>query len=524
MTQRQALKIMQAGHNVFLTGPPGTGKTYLLKTFIQWAKKNRKKIAVTASTGIAASQISGTTFHSWSSIGLKNSLNITEHKILVGSDKVIKKYQQTDILIIDEISMLDNIRFDLVNDLAQEIRGNDLPFGGIQLILVGDFFQLPPIDQNRGADFVFKSATWYQADLRICYLNHQHRQEEGDHLLDILIKMRNNQIDQTAINVLKERIKVANQPIKKIYTELYSHNVDVDQINAHRLSLINQQLIVFRAETIGKSKDVNKLLKNILVPINLELKIGCQIMMVINNFKAGYFNGSLGEVIGFKDDKPIVRLQKGSIIVVDKFSWKLFDEQDKLQAEVIQFPIRLAWAITIHKSQGMSLDAALIDLTKSFSLGMGYVALSRVRSLDGLYLKGFNDRSLQLAQEVYDLDFSLRYFSKVNDLTKKDLFIDELDQIYSNNNLIDQVLFEKLIDWRTITLKTKANILDVLPDSILEIIAVLKPFNRYQLESLPGMNNHQAKQYLKELLSIIKNHALEDLDLVRVYSSNKFQE
>ena len=189
MTQKQALKIMQSGHNVFLTGPPGTGKTYLLKTFIDWAKKNRKKIAITASTGIAASQISGTTFHSWSSIGLKNSLNPTEHKILTSSDKVIKKYQQTEILIIDEISMLDNVRFDLVNDLAQEIRGNDQPFGGIQLILVGDFFQLPPIDQNRGADFVFKSKTWYQADLRICYLNHQHRQEEGDQLLDILIKI-----------------------------------------------------------------------------------------------------------------------------------------------------------------------------------------------------------------------------------------------------------------------------------------------------------------------------------------------
>ncbi len=513
MTQKQALKIMQSGHNVFLTGPPGTGKTYLLKTFIDWAKKNRKKIAITASTGIAASQISGTTFHSWSSIGLKNSLNPTERKILTSSDKVIKKYQQAEILIIDEISMLDNVRFDLVNDLAQEIRGNDQPFGGIQLILVGDFFQLPPINQNRGADFVFKSKTWYQADLRICYLNHQHRQEEGDQLLDILIKMRTNQIDQTSIGVLKERIKVSSQPIKKIYTELYSHNIDVDQINSYRLSLIKQDLVVFPAETKGKPKDLEKLLKNILVPVNLELKIGCQIMMVINNFKAGYFNGSLGEVIGFKDNRPIIRLQRGPIIVVEKFSWKLFDEQEKLQAEVIQFPIRLAWAITIHKSQGMSLDVALIDLTKSFSLGMGYVALSRVRSLDGLYLKGFNDRSLQLAQEVYDLDFSLRYFSKINDLNKKDLFIEELDQIYSNNSLIDQTLLEKLIDWRTVNLKIDSNLIDILPDSILEIISVLKPFSRYQLESLPGMNSHKIKKYARELLVIVQEYALGHLNV-----------
>jgi len=508
MTQKQALKIMQAGHNVFLTGPPGTGKTYLLNSFIDWLKKHDKKVAITASTGIAASQISGTTFHSWSSIGLKNRLTPGEKKILLNSEKVVKKYKQTDILIIDEISMLDNVRLDLVNELAKEIRGNQLPFGGIQLILVGDFFQLPPIEKsNPGVGFVFKSKTWYEANFKICYLEEQHRQLENDRLLSFLINFRNNQLSEEDLLMLSERVN--NEDYKnKIYTELYSHNIDVDQINKRHLDLIDQELKIFHADVFGPSLEVNKLLKNILVPPELLLKVGCQVMMVVNNFKAGYFNGSLGRVVDFELGKPVVQLRNGRRIIVEKFSWKTFNEQDQTIAEVRQYPLRLAWAITIHKSQGMSLDAALIDLSKSFSPGMGYVALSRVRSIDGLYLKGYNDQALLLDEEVCRLDFSLRYFSKSLDDNQKDLYIEELDDIYSHDDKIDQELLSLLFDWRTLKAREQADVLTDFPDSVMEIIATLKPSNIDQLLTLPGLNRKKIKNYGSDILSIIKNFSV----------------
>ena len=194
MLQAQALQVMKRGDSVFLTGPAGSGKTYVLNQLIQDLKRRKRQVAVTASTGIAATHIGGTTIHSWSGLGIRDQLNAHDRTWLAGNDRLSKRYNSTDVLIIDEVSMLHGARLDMVNEACKLLRKSDEPFGGLQVILTGDLFQLPPVNRGGGPDdFAHTSAAWQELAPNICYLTEQPRQQ-GDALLDLLSAMRDNAI------------------------------------------------------------------------------------------------------------------------------------------------------------------------------------------------------------------------------------------------------------------------------------------------------------------------------------------
>lgn len=406
MDQALALEILLSGQSALLTGPAGSGKTYVLNQFIKHARAEGKKVAVTATTGLAATHLNGTTIHSWSGIGIHDELPKKHHEGL--SKARVESISKTDILVIDEISMLHDYRLDMVDQITRGVRKIDEPFGGLQVVLCGDFFQLPPV--TRGArsqgEFVVNSAVWEDFDPVICYLSEQHRQDD-DTFLDILNALRANDLRRRHAEALLAR-KGPYDPFVDA-TELHTTNVDVDTINADRLRSLNGEEHSYLMTTSGSKNYVESLKKACLAQEELILKKGALVMCIKNNPEKKYVNGSLGIVSGFEKgtDYPQVELKNGRKITVTPESWELRDG-DKKRASLAQIPLRLAWAITVHKSQGMTLDAARIDLGKAFVEGMGYVALSRVRSLDTLSLAGLNQMALRVSSDALQIDESLR--------------------------------------------------------------------------------------------------------------------
>lgn len=406
MDQQLALEILLSGENVLLTGPAGSGKTFLLNQFIREAKKSGQHVSVTATTGLAATHLGGTTIHAWSGIGVKDELEEDfEDYLLKGRRDII---ETTDILIIDEISMLHDYRLDMVDTVARTVRGDERPFGGLQVVLCGDFFQLPPVNRrdSREGGFVVGAAVWDELGLVTCYLAEQHRQDD-EILLDLLNSMRRGDLRRHHAAALLGRIEA--ELVGGEVTELHTVNVDVDRINQQKLAALPGDEQVFYAHTTGKENYVESLKRSCIAPETLTLKTGALVIAIKNSLERKYVNGSLGIVTGFEEltNYPIVKLRNGKTVTMKPDTWELRDG-DKKRASLSQIPLRLAWAITVHKSQGMTLDAARIDLRKAFVEGMGYVALSRVRSLAGLSLIGINQMALKISPEALKIDEVLR--------------------------------------------------------------------------------------------------------------------
>lgn len=400
MNQSTALNILKAGNNVFLTGSAGAGKTYTLNQYIQYLKARKIPVAVTASTGIAATHMNGMTIHTWAGIGIKEHLTASDLKSLKERKYLRDHIEKTKVLIIDEVSMLHARQLNLVNEVLKYFKETDAAFGGIQVIVAGDFFQLPPVgkpEESNRDKFAFMSEAWLDAKFTICYLTEQHRQQDNQ-LNTILNEIRAGQVSTQSVQVLQQ---TRSQALEQDITRLFTHNMDVDDINQKHLDSISHKSKLFVADVSGNDKLIQTLKSSVRAPEELVLKKDAKVMFVKNNFDAGYINGTLGVISDFVEDDdygwlPQVTLRDGSSMIVEPEAWAVENESGKAIASYKQLPLRLAWAITVHKSQGMTLEAAEIDLSQTFEKGQGYVALSRLKALEGLRLLGFNQKALEL--------------------------------------------------------------------------------------------------------------------------------
>ena len=411
MTQQEAIEILKMGHNVYLTGSAGSGKTFLLNQYIKFLKSKGVEPAVTASTGIAATHMNGITIHSWSGLGIRDELRKNDEHALLKKRHLAKRFCNAKVLIIDEVSMLHSFRLDMVDRVCRLFKQNNFPFGGMQVALCGDFFQLPPISRNgQSADFIDKSAVWNNMNLKICYLREQYRHSDKA-LTTVLNDIRADNAGEHTLEPLRKRYKGSVAGAEEV-TKLYTHNIDVDAINSRELAKLPGGAKRYEMVSRGRRKLTETLKNSCLAPAELILKKGAAAMFVKNNFEAGYVNGTLGRIIDFDQrGMPVVKTLRGEEIIAEPASWTI-EEDGQVKAEIRQLPLRLAWAITVHKSQGMTLDAAEVDLSKSFVEGMGYVALSRVRSLAGLKLMGLNKMALKVNKAALELDKKLRSASE----------------------------------------------------------------------------------------------------------------
>ena len=444
MTQDQALNILKTGANVFLTGEPGAGKTHTINAYVKYLRDCGIEPAITASTGIAATHIGGMTIHSWSGIGIKNKLDKYDLDKIESSEYISKRLNKTKVLIIDEISMLSGAMLDMIDLVCREIKQNSESFGGMQVVLVGDFFQLPPIikkeenkqnslisaDINLG-NFAYNSGAWERARMVVCYLSEQHRQDDAD-FLSLLSAIRADSVEEKHLEYIQERT-IEHEDMPENTTKLFSHNLNVDMVNNLELNKIQEDVKVFKMKSDGNDKLVEVLKKGCLSPENLELKIGAVVMCTKNNQKEHYVNGTLGVVIDFDEFNgyPIIKTKSGRSITITPMDW-VIEENGKVRAQITQVPLRLAWAMTVHKSQGMSLDAAVMDLSQVFEYGQGYVALSRVRRLSGLYLLGINKRALKVHPEILEKDIYFKESSNDAENVFGKLNKDELQKMHKN--------------------------------------------------------------------------------------------
>lgn len=427
---------------MFLTGEPGSGKSHTVNAYVAYLASKGIEASVTASTGIAATHINGMTVHSWCGIGVKEFLTDYDLDLIAQKEKVVRRVRSAHVLIIDEISMLSASTLDMVDQVCRMLKNSARAFGGLQVIFVGDFFQLPPIVKAKAAPetmsidydevrspFAFSAYSWKRANPLVCYLHEQHRQEDTE-FLELLAALRRGTPLQTHHTLLQSR----NLEPKKSETptKLFPHNANVDTLNERELAKLPGTYRTYAMTSRGAPPLVETLKRNCLSPEKLTLKVGAKVLFTKNDPEGDYVNGTMGEVMDFAfNGQPIVRLKSSRRLQVEPVEWSILDGNKKL-AEITQVPLRLAWAITVHKSQGMSLDSALMDLSQAFEYGQGYVALSRVRTLKGLYLIGFNQRALEVHPDVLEKDEMFREQSEATEDTFERMAKSELGQMHDD--------------------------------------------------------------------------------------------
>ncbi len=448
MKQTTALNILKSGRNVFITGSAGTGKSYLLNLYRRYLNERRVYPTIVAPTGIAASHLGGQTIHSFFALGIKESIDEGYVEFLLEKKYLKSRFSKLKLLIIDEISMVSPELFSSMDLVLRGFKGNDAPFGGVQVVISGDFFQLPPVSKTpKNKRFAWQSEVWRELELQTCYLEDKFRQDDS-RLIQILDDIRSGTITESSKELLESR--VSKELKTKTPTKLYTHNVDVDKINHQELAKLEGESKLFVCERDGSEKNIEKIFKSSLVLEKLELKKGAVVICIKNNPEEGYVNGTTAVVHSFSpvDDLPIIITTSGKKMKIGLEEWTLESDSGKVTATVRQVPLRLAWAITIHKSQGMTLDAAEIDLSKTFETGQGYVALSRIKSIEGLRLMGLNSMALSVDPLILHVDSRIKQASqkaakKIESLNKQELEESFEAHISSLGGVVDKQMIEE---------------------------------------------------------------------------------
>lgn len=420
-TYLKILTLLKNGENVFLTGFAGTGKSYILNKLKEYFKK---KLTITSTTGIAAVNVKGQTLHSWAGVGLcRNTVYNTVEKI----KKRPTQYRQImncKILAVDEISMLNIEAFEYINEVLREVRECNDPFGGIQVFFIGDFFQLPPVEkEGEIRHYCFDSPVWDKLGLKNVVLKKNYRQNE-ENFITALAHMRENCLEVEDIELLKTRC-VENEDADILH--IFSTNEEANKYNFAKFNMIDEPVKLFYAEdgvyrgsklvTEGFTESENYILeifsKNCRAEKEIALKLGARVMLLVNmDFNKGLINGACGVIQGFNQDTISIKFDNGIVSNIPKHKFEYY-YNERIVAERMQYPLKLAYGITIHKSQGMTLDRLVVDCARIFERGQSYVAMSRVKTLEGLYLKNFEPEKVLVDNRVAEFYENIKEVEEV---------------------------------------------------------------------------------------------------------------
>lgn len=394
---------LEGGKNVIMQGPGGTGKSYTINLLSNYFYNRGRNVFVTALTGVAALNISGKTLHSWASHGLLDK-PLEHYTTNVSWKRAAKNIIMTDILIIDEVSMLDSKLFEMLDQICRHHRKTTDFFGGIKLVLCGDIMQLPPV---KGHNFL--KAEYMDLSAFDIHSFYEPRRYPDLSFFDMLMDIRKGILSEKTKTIFIKKVQEYNkEELEKrdvIPTVLYATKANVDAENASKLQSLQTKPFVYKAEdkiAIGHEKESENILKTLSNQV-ITLKVGAQVMHTVNNTTLGLVNGSRGVVTDLTADLVTVKYFDDRVIIHSRHSF-IFTINRQVNIVRRQFPFILAWATTIHKSQGSTLDCVICDLGSSiFCDGQAYVALSRVKTLNGLYLSAFDPKSIRASEKDLQL-------------------------------------------------------------------------------------------------------------------------
>ncbi|MBU0458964.1 AAA family ATPase [Patescibacteria group bacterium] len=398
--QSKALHLLCGKENVFLTGAAGTGKSFLLQQYLHG--KSRKEYPVLASTGAAAVIVEGRTFHSFFGLGILEGGRAATVERALRSGPLHKRIQQAECIVVDEVSMLSGETIATAQEIAQCVRESLEPWGGLRMIVVGDFAQLPPVQtEQRDKDWAFLHPAWEQSQFRSVFLQTSVRTNEPN-LLKILRSVREGMVTEEVRMFFASRMAQSDPTFTG--TRLFPHRVSADRYNMQRLQILPGESRSFETSYAGRSQYVDRLKKQCPIPEVLHLKIGALVMLRKNamSFPYSYVNGSLGIVKEMNNEFLSVSLLNGENIELSREEFTLLDGNGSVRARAENFPVTLAWATTIHKAQGASIDRLMVSMSGLWESGHAYVALSRARSEEGLFIEAWDEKSIFVEYAVQE--------------------------------------------------------------------------------------------------------------------------
>ncbi len=380
------------GSNLLLTGSAGTGKSYILKALFDFLTKNGVSVGKTGTTGVCSFNIGGQTIHSFAGLGLADEHLESLIEKIGPKGKVKARLKAIDVLFIDEISMAKGDLLDKLDGVLKHFRRNRDPWGGVQILASGDFLQLPPVFKgDEKEEMAFQCKAWKESNIKAIVLREIVRQQGDPTFAKILNEIRVG--DVSNLHVLDSRVEAtwtdsAIEPVR-----VFCRNVDVDLYNRRRLEKLTTQSKTYMATDTGLPHHVDTFNKNCPAPQSLELKVGAQVMLLVNMLEEGFFNGSVGIVKSFTSMGVDVSFPEG-VCLIARNEWSIKEQIVGLDGKIIystvatrrQIPLRVCYSVTAHKIQGATLDRAIVDMEDAFASGQAYCALSRVRTLDSLSL------------------------------------------------------------------------------------------------------------------------------------------